>query len=657
MNSPFKFLDPFTLEDRDEFFGREAETQQLYREVLRTRLLLLYGLSGTGKTSLIQCGLAGEFDGPDWLPLWIRRQSDINISLNSSINQTLSTAAGTLSEQIRQLYKHFLRPVYLIFDQFEELFILGEEDERETFANTLRDIMEEDLPCTVIMVMREEYLGRLFPIEQVLPNLFDFRVRVEPMSAKNVRTVLRESFTRFNISVDGKDETDKSKRYEEIISKVSRERSSIELTDLQIYLDQFYTQDYERTYPKNTHSKSTRHPIVFTGVEIDAFGSIDEVLSRFMDEQEESIQLRLTKEFTTAANNTVKLVMNGFVSPEGTKRPIKYSRTGRLIKITTEQRGFFPALLAEPILSLCLTELERVKILRLEGDYMELRHDNLAQKIYNERTAEQRKKDNLKIIIKAAQETTQDAREYLSLNQLAVFEDVVPLLDLNEKAFFEESRKVRKAEAESRLEKERDHSNSLRVALNEKESARQDELVARLAAEQALKDAEAAKLKVDQALKDTEDAKQKVEKVLEDVEVAKSDTEIQASKTRYWLNVAIVAFIVTSITAFWANQLRKKALCAEKNAIIQKDSVNIEKEKSDKLRIESDKNLRQFQASEFQRYLLDAETFLKSVDTTDAKSALNFARKLNDTYFFEDSVAYRENQLKIEKIKNKGLIK
>ena len=577
MNSPFKFLDPFTLDDRDEFFGRDTETRQLYREVLRTRLLLLYGLSGTGKTSLIQCGLAGEFDGPDWLPLWIRRQSDINVSLESSIKQVLDTAGGSMPEQVRQLYKHYLRPVYLIFDQFEELFILGNEDERQTFASTLQELMEEDLPCTVIMVIREEYLGRLYPIEKVLPNLFDFRMRVEPMTTKNVETVLRESFQRFNITVAGEDEEDKDKRYEEIISKVSRERSSIELTDLQIYLDQFYNKDYERTYPDhNPPAEAPRLLIVFTEEEIAEFGSIDDVLSRFMDEQKDSIQARLKRENKATPEDTVKEVLNGFVSAEGTKRPIKYATIGSLRMVTNEQRSFFPTSLPDHILSLCLNELERVKIIRSEGEYMELRHDNLAQKIYNERTAEQRKRDNLKIIINAALDTPQDTREYLTLNQLAGFEDVVSLLEPKEKKFFEESKEFRKEEERAELNKQK---------------------------------------KITQ-------------------------------KIRNWLIAAVIAFVVAfvvAIIAFFQYQKAEKAT----NLAIKSDSlskINLEK---------ADNNLKQFQSTQLKAYLLDAETFLKSGDTTEADTALKFARIVNDTYFIEDSAQHEENQKKLEKVKAK----
>ncbi|HMQ90622.1 MAG TPA: AAA family ATPase, partial [Flavilitoribacter sp.] len=90
MNSPFKFLDPYELEDRDAFFGRDAETRALYSLVSKNRLTFVYGPSGTGKTSLVQCGLAALFGGVDWLPLFVRKGEDIN----DSLRRELSKAAG-----------------------------------------------------------------------------------------------------------------------------------------------------------------------------------------------------------------------------------------------------------------------------------------------------------------------------------------------------------------------------------------------------------------------------------------------------------------------------------------------------------------------------------------------------------------------------------
>ncbi|MDZ7363786.1 MAG: hypothetical protein ONB46_24185 [candidate division KSB1 bacterium] len=55
--APYKYLDHYTFEDADLFFGREEETQKMVGEILSTRLLVLFSPSGSGKTSLINAGV------------------------------------------------------------------------------------------------------------------------------------------------------------------------------------------------------------------------------------------------------------------------------------------------------------------------------------------------------------------------------------------------------------------------------------------------------------------------------------------------------------------------------------------------------------------------------------------------------------------------
>ncbi|MEL6853326.1 MAG: ATP-binding protein, partial [Bacteroidota bacterium] len=86
MKSPFKFLDAYTPEDSAIFFGRDQEVESLYELVFKSRLMLIYGQSGTGKTSLIQCGLGNKFDLTDWLPIFVRRENeDLNLSLEQAL--------------------------------------------------------------------------------------------------------------------------------------------------------------------------------------------------------------------------------------------------------------------------------------------------------------------------------------------------------------------------------------------------------------------------------------------------------------------------------------------------------------------------------------------------------------------------------------------
>jgi len=45
---PFKFLDSYTKEDRDIFFGRDHEIEELYQKIFESKIPIVYGVSGTG---------------------------------------------------------------------------------------------------------------------------------------------------------------------------------------------------------------------------------------------------------------------------------------------------------------------------------------------------------------------------------------------------------------------------------------------------------------------------------------------------------------------------------------------------------------------------------------------------------------------------------
>lgn len=144
INSPFKFLDSFQQSDADIFFGREKETQDLYNSLNGVKHLLVYGPTGAGKTSLIECGLRNQFSDADWFAVTIRRGNNINSAVFAGINEVLTEKIeiDTVSKMpvnpdiefgqaIEHLFAERYQPVYLLFDQFEELVISGEEEEKK----------------------------------------------------------------------------------------------------------------------------------------------------------------------------------------------------------------------------------------------------------------------------------------------------------------------------------------------------------------------------------------------------------------------------------------------------------------------------------------------------------------------------------------------
>ena len=121
----------------------------------------------------MRCGLANQFKPDEWDLHFIRRNEDINKSLELEIEKELKIAeiadekyAKNLLEKITTLYRYTSTPLFLVFDQFEELFILGHEEEQKTFYQSIHDLLSNPTPCKIMILIREEFLGQLWNFEK-----------------------------------------------------------------------------------------------------------------------------------------------------------------------------------------------------------------------------------------------------------------------------------------------------------------------------------------------------------------------------------------------------------------------------------------------------------------------------------------------------------
>lgn len=126
-----KSLNSYTAEDEDIFFGRDDEMAELHRLVETSQVLLVYGPSGAGKTSLIQCGLSKKFGPEEWRPVFVRRDVDLLQDWAKAIGAETDAedSMASIEERMAALVSEAGPPITLVFDQFEELFISGSEAE------------------------------------------------------------------------------------------------------------------------------------------------------------------------------------------------------------------------------------------------------------------------------------------------------------------------------------------------------------------------------------------------------------------------------------------------------------------------------------------------------------------------------------------------
>ncbi|PAC31470.1 ATP-binding protein [Flectobacillus sp. BAB-3569] len=373
--SPFQFLAPYGADKKDSFWGRDQEINRLYELTNMTNLIMVYGSSGTGKTSLIQSGLSKKLSGPDWIPLFIRRGENFITSLTEQLGNISKLESSIIEDHLSIINRRYYRPVYLFLDQFEEVFTLsdkqkGYKDELSSLFKMLNRLQSTNT-CKIIIIIREEFLGLLYESEQYLPNLFDFRLRVEPMNKSKIEQVITGTFREFKIQTDPVNLTDT------ICEKLVEGQANGQLAYLQVYL--------EKLWKEATKSALIDQTIIIRKEHVDAIKDIQNVLDVYLTDQQ--------KEITSLhglSEKSVKVLLDLFVTEDSTKRP-------RTLDSLKKEIGKSISILQ---LQEVLKHLEASRLLILEKDCYELAHDILAKIIDSKRQGRDLLIKNLKNTLK-----------------------------------------------------------------------------------------------------------------------------------------------------------------------------------------------------------------------------------------------------------------
>ena len=170
-DNPWPGLLPFREADWKYFHGREFESEMLYRRVERERLTVLFAPSGLGKSSLLQAGLFPILRRENVLPVYIRLdfsqpKPDLCAQVKNAIvreaeranveapepepKETLWEFLHRKDAELWSVRHQIVKPL-LIFDQFEEVFTLGQRDRARTqatnlFLTELADLVEARPP-------------------------------------------------------------------------------------------------------------------------------------------------------------------------------------------------------------------------------------------------------------------------------------------------------------------------------------------------------------------------------------------------------------------------------------------------------------------------------------------------------------------------------
>src|SRR5262245_3582549 len=91
-DNPWPGLRSYDEEERDYFYGRPRETEELLRLVKRDTLTVFFGISGIGKSSLLKAGLFPRLRAEGFHPVHIRLDfADPSLDLAGGLERAVET--------------------------------------------------------------------------------------------------------------------------------------------------------------------------------------------------------------------------------------------------------------------------------------------------------------------------------------------------------------------------------------------------------------------------------------------------------------------------------------------------------------------------------------------------------------------------------------
>jgi WD40 repeat protein len=202
---PYRGLAPFGDADFDAllFFGRDREREVIAANLAAARLTVLYGPTGTGKSSVLRAGVAHglrrearERAGDDHPNVAVAVvdgwQDDPVLAIRTAVAAELegiadestraaAAGAGSLADALAAWTDALDGELYLVLDQLEEYFLYHErEDGSDSLAKELPEVVTQPgLRVGVLLSVREDSLARLDRFKRQLPALFGNVLRLD----------------------------------------------------------------------------------------------------------------------------------------------------------------------------------------------------------------------------------------------------------------------------------------------------------------------------------------------------------------------------------------------------------------------------------------------------------------------------------------------
>ncbi len=222
--SPYKGLTPFEDSELDVgfFFGRERERELIEANLMASRLTILYGETGVGKSSVLRAGVAHHLRGVAERNLAARGEPGMAVVVfDAWRDDPLGALRTAVMDAVTQALGGSLRPpdddlplvdalrmwgtvldgdIYIVLDQAEEYFLYHPaEDDPSSFAVQFPAVVNAlDLRANFLLAIREDALAKLDVFKARIPNVLGNYLRLEHLDPLAARAAIVEPIRAYN---------------------------------------------------------------------------------------------------------------------------------------------------------------------------------------------------------------------------------------------------------------------------------------------------------------------------------------------------------------------------------------------------------------------------------------------------------------------------
>ncbi len=223
IKAPFPGLRPFEASEKDFFFGRERQLDELLRKIRSSRFLAVVGSSGNGKSSFIrsmliprlQDGFAGQA-GADWrvcicnpgnnpLENLSRQLAQRNVlhgnekmdpSYPAKIEGMLRNGSLGIVEAFKKSEIQRGENLIIVVDQFEEIFNFSQKNKRNeedaaTFVNLLLNASrQKEAPIYVLFTMRSSFIGACAEFRGLAESINDGQFLIPRIKSEDLKRII-----------------------------------------------------------------------------------------------------------------------------------------------------------------------------------------------------------------------------------------------------------------------------------------------------------------------------------------------------------------------------------------------------------------------------------------------------------------------------------